>query len=323
MFRSLVHRAGQFLNDFHRAWWRNGLPTWPAPPLPAPLHTPAYERLQRVLLTDEVNRTILEEFAAHRADARGDEETGWVLLGVRDVSEATVLATLPAGAGRDAGVAHVRFDSSSQALASRIVRQWDRRLTMLGVLHTHPGNLRHPSDGDYRGDSQWVGRLRGQDGIFGIGTADAARSSHTNGNGSLTAFQPQQHMQVMGSLCLSWYGLRHGERGYRPLTVGLTLGPDLARPLRPIWSAIEAHADEMDRLCRQQSAVKFEVADAGGKACLGLLIKLAAPGESLRVLLNEEGVRYYWIRGSEVTEVDPREGRVDRGVYLILAELAS
>ena len=129
-----------------------------------------------------------------------------MLLGVRDVREATVLATLPAGAGRDAGGAHVRFNSSGQALASRIVRQWDKRLTILGVVHTHPGRMRHPSDGDYRGDVQWVGRLRGREGIFGIGTADVFHS--TNGNGTLTAHQPQRHIQEMGELCLSWYALR-------------------------------------------------------------------------------------------------------------------
>src|SRR5439155_16670861 len=87
-------------------------------------------------------------------------------------SEAVALATLPAGAGRSAGVAHVQFSSNGQALGSRIVRQADRRLVPLGVVHTHPGTLRHPSDGDYRGDSQWVGKLRGHEGIFGIGTAD-------------------------------------------------------------------------------------------------------------------------------------------------------
>jgi proteasome lid subunit RPN8/RPN11 len=129
------------------------------------------------VLTDGVGHTLFEEFAGHRAEARGEEETGWVLLGLREAREAVVLATLPAGALRDASVAHVRFNSNAQALASRIVRQTNRRLTMLGVVHTHPGSLRHPSDGDLRGDGQWVANLRGHEGVFGIGTADGPEAA--------------------------------------------------------------------------------------------------------------------------------------------------
>src|SRR5262249_47036752 len=160
----------RLLNDLHRSLFRGRVPL-PEPHEPASLPR-QYLPLERVVLTDEVNRTLFEGYAAHRKGERGDEETGWVLLGVREASEAVVLATRPAGAGREAGVAHVRFNSSAQALGSRIVRQLDRRLTMLGVVHTHPGSLRHPSDADFQGDSLWVGRLRGAEGVFGIGTAD-------------------------------------------------------------------------------------------------------------------------------------------------------
>src|SRR5262245_32627439 len=126
-----------------------------------PVAAGPYDPLRRVLLTDGVGRTLFEEFAAHRAETRGDEETGWLLLGLREADQALVLATLPAGTQRDAGVAHVRFNSVAQAVGSRIVRQTDRRLSILGVVHTHPGSLRHPSDGDYEGDRVWVGQLRG------------------------------------------------------------------------------------------------------------------------------------------------------------------
>src|SRR4051794_32435786 len=147
MIQALVTTAKRWLNGLPRSFLAHPLP------LPEGLELPAaprrYERLAQVVLTDEVNRTLFEEFAAHRNSHRGEEETGWVLLGIRDVNEALVLATLPAGAQRVAGVAHVRFNSTAQAVASRIIRQWDRRLTMLGVVHTHPGSLRHPSDGDY------------------------------------------------------------------------------------------------------------------------------------------------------------------------------
>ena len=85
-----------------------------------------------------------------------------------------MLATLPAGAERDAGEAHVRFNSAAQALASRIVRQEDRRLTLLGVVHTHPGSLRHPSARRLpRATASGWPKLRGGEGVFGIGTADA------------------------------------------------------------------------------------------------------------------------------------------------------
>ncbi|MFL5328188.1 MAG: Mov34/MPN/PAD-1 family protein [Gemmataceae bacterium] len=163
-----------------RGWWRAAtdaarklaeamrphLP--PEPPRRRPLAP-----IARLQLTDEVSRTLFAEYAEHRGSERGHEETGWALLGLREGDSALALATLPAGAQRHAGEAHVRFNSSAQVLASRILRQHDKRLTLLGVVHTHPGSMRHPSQGDYRGDHRWVEQLRGQEGVFGIGTADA------------------------------------------------------------------------------------------------------------------------------------------------------
>jgi proteasome lid subunit RPN8/RPN11 len=316
MFQALVSTASRLLNQLSRSWFRDRLPAREAiEPTPAPPRR--YDRLQRVVLTDEVSRTLFEEYAAHREGARGEEETGWVLLGVRDADEATVLATLPAGANREAGVAHVRFNSNGQALASRIVRQWDRRLTMLGVLHTHPGSLRHPSDGDYRGDSQWVGQLRGREGVFGIGTADA-----DPGRGTVVARHPQPHVQCLGELRLSWYSLRDGDRHYRPLQAALTLGPDLARPLHPIWLTLERYAEQLDRLCRQQAGVAFRVVEGPDGPALGVDIKLAEPGELLRLVIRGKEAQYYLLRGEDLVAVNPDEERVDRGVYLLLAELA-
>jgi proteasome lid subunit RPN8/RPN11 len=317
MWQALVSSASRLLDDLHRSLLRD----WPAR-VPASQAGPAlpraYERLRRVVLTDEVSRTLFEEYAAHRDGTRGDEETGWVLLGLREVNEAIVLATLPAGAGRSAGVAHVRFNSSGQALASRIVRQQDRRLVMLGVVHTHPGSLRHPSDGDYQGDSQWVGRLRGAEGVFGIGTADGTPPEHT-----VVGQQPRPHVQCLGELCFSWYALEEGERRYRPLDVGLTLGPDLARPLHPVWTTIEAHAEQLDRLCRQQARVTFQVVSGLYGTALAVNLALAEPGASLRLVVEQKEVRYYLVRGDDVLTVDPHEAHVDRGVYLLLAELAA
>jgi len=271
-----------------------------------------------VLLTDGVGRTLFEEFANHRAEARGDEETGWLLLGLREAREAIVVATLPAGPRRDASVAHVRFNSSAQVLASRIVRQSDRRLTTVGVVHTHPGSLRRPSDGDLRGDRQWVANLRGKEGVFGIGTADGVPTP-----GDLFAYQPRPHVQCLKGLRFSWYALRQGDSAYRPLPVEVTIGPDLARALHGIWATLELHAERIERLYRQQSALRFEVMSDEWGAGLLLILPLAEPGDSLRVLIRPKEVRYYLLRSGEVLEVHHHDEWVDRGVYLLLAELAA
>lgn len=316
MLQALVHKAHRLVQTFAGAL----LPPRPAGG-PGPVNlTPArrYEPLERFWLTDEVGRTLFEEYADHRQGSRGEEETGWVLLGLRQVNEAVVLATLPAGAQRDAGVAHVQFNWSAQAMGSRIVRQIDRRLGIVGVVHTHPGSLRHPSDGDFEGDSLWVEKLRGGEGIFGIGTADAHPA------GALVAQRPKPNVQALGELCFSWYALRKGDRRYRTLPVELTLGPDLARPLHSVWSIVEAYADQLDRLYCQQAQVTFEVVMGHGGPALCVNIKLAGPEEAIRIVLGKE-VRYYLVRGHEVLAVDgplTHESQVDRAVYLLLAELA-
>jgi proteasome lid subunit RPN8/RPN11 len=316
MLRALVSTASRLLLDLNRSLMGDRLPDLEKID-PPPTSPRTFRRLERVVLTDEISRTLFEEYAEHRQGSRGDEETGWVLLGLREETEALVLATLPAGAERSAGVAHVRFNSDAQGLASRIVRQSDRRLVMLGLVHTHPGSLRHPSDGDFQGDSQWVGCLRGGEGVFGIGTADAESPP-----GTAVAWQPRPHVQCLGELRLSWYALKQGDRRYRPLPVGLTLGPDLARPLHSVWATIEAHAESLDRLCRQQNGVKFQVTKGPGGPALLAQIPLATPGANLQLILGEAGPRYHVVRDGEMTEVTTEETRVDRGVYLLLAELA-
>ena len=201
MWQRLVGSAGRLFQEWRRFVLRSRGPR-PEQRVVAPPKI-VFERLERVVLTDGVGRTLFEEYAAHRAESRGDEETGWFLLGLREAREAIVLATFPAGAEREASVSHVRFNSNGHAMGSRMVRQLDRRLTILGVVHTHPGSLRHPSDGDFAGDHPWVRRLRGQEGIFGIGTADRRPGEE----GTLFAHQPRRHVQCMGELCLSWYAL--------------------------------------------------------------------------------------------------------------------
>src|SRR5438132_8918872 len=121
MLQALVNGAGRLVQDLRRSILR---PFAGQAEQRAVAARPARQflPLKRVLLTDDVGRTLFEEYAAHQASSRGEEETGWVLLGLREEEEALVLATLPAGAGRDAGVGHVQFNSCGQVVGSRIVR---------------------------------------------------------------------------------------------------------------------------------------------------------------------------------------------------------
>jgi len=322
MWQALVSTARRLLNDVPRTLLRERLP----PGLPRPpgrQRPPEYHALERVVLTDGVGRTLFEEYAAHRAGAAGEAETGWVLLGLREPREAVVLATLPAGTQSDASATHVQFNSAGQVIGSLIVRQQERRLRMLGVVHTHPGSLRHPSEGDYRGDRDWIEQLvarrylRGEEGIFGIGTADAT------GKGKLFADQPAVHVQCLGELRFSWYSLRHGDAAYRPLAVGVTIGPDLARPLHEVWEAIEVHAERLERLYRQQTGVTFGVVPEESGPWLAVNVPVAGTAAVIRVLLRPKEARYFLVRNGEMLAVDCLEDRVDRGVYLLLAELAA
>jgi hypothetical protein len=162
-----------------------------------------------------------------------------------------------------------------------------------------------------------VANLRGKEGVFGIGTADGVTSE------GLYAYQPWPHMQCMGELRFSWYALGHGDAAYRPLPVELTIGPDLARSLHEIWTTLEFHAERIDRLYRQQSGMRFEVvSDKWGPGLL-LTLPLAEPGDAVQVLVRPKEVRYYLRRGGELLEVQHHDECVDRGVYLLLAELAA
>ena len=314
-----IRRTTLLTHFLHRAReWATDL-TPPPPRADPPAAPVAYEKLRRVVLTDEVSRTLFDEYALHRAGERGGEETGWVLLGVREPDAATVLATLPAGAERDAGEAHVRFNSAAQAVASRIVRQHDRRLTLLGVVHTHPGSLRHPSGGDLKGDRAWVPQLRGGEGVFGIGTADAGPAA----DGTAVSSSPQPHMQCLGGLRFSWYTLAAGEKKYTPAAVELTIGPDLAKGLRPVWAEVEGHAERLDRLARQQAKVRFEIVEGKRGAALAVTVALAEPGRAVRAVIEGKEVRYYYEAGGEVFQVELPDAPPDQGIYLLLAELSA
>ena len=187
----------------------------------------------------------------------------------------------------------------------------------MGVVHTHPGSLRHPSDGDYQGDSEWVACLRGGEGVFGIGTADGPDAAV-----ALFAQQPRPNVQCLGELRFSWYALGQGDSDYRPMPLELTIGPDLARLCtrcgrrwRPTRIASTACIDQL-------AGVRFEAMSDERGPGLMLTLPLAAGGEAVCVLVRQKEVRYCVLRGGEPLAVDVNDDCVDRGVYLLLAELA-
>jgi proteasome lid subunit RPN8/RPN11 len=311
----MLEALGSAVRRMREEWgqvWRRTLPR----PAPAPAGAGGYQPLEKLVLTDGVGNTLFRQYAEHRQSSRGEEETGWMLMGIREETIAIALATLPAGMECEAGVAHVRFNSTAQALASRILRQDHRRLGILGVVHTHPGSLRHPSNGDYQGDRQWVALLRGEEGVFGIGTADGEEGDYP-----LVASQPKPHSQCFQGCRFSWYALAVGDRNYRPLPVELTIGPDLAQPLHLIWPTLEAHAERLDRLCQQLARVRFEIV-MGDKRALHVVVPIDAE-ESICVILREAQVTYCLLRKEQLLVSDCAEPLVDRGVYLLLAGLAA
>ncbi len=303
MFRGLLTKA-----QFIVRRWRTIRSAVAKTPVPVTM-APKSHRLERVTVADGVMQTLFEDYAEHRHTPRGDEEVGWFLLGHRQDNEAFVTAALPAGTERDASVGHVRFDADAQSLASLILRQKDKRLCHLGVVHTHPGDMRYPSSGDLLGDSRWVEQLRSGEAIFGIGTADVQREDAGDAN-------------IYGDMCFSWYTLGVGDHRYRPLPIHLTEGIDHAAPLRPLWSTIESHATPLLRLCRQFARVQLDVLDDGLQKLLNVKIPLAQHNQQLRLLLTDTQARYYLERQGNLIAIDPHEAALDRAVYLILAELA-
>jgi hypothetical protein len=93
--------------------------------------------------------------------------------------------------------------------------------------------------------------------------------------------------------------------------------------LHGIWPALEQHAERIDRLYRQQAGMRFEVtADEWGPGLI-LVLPLAESGSAVRVVVRPKEVRYYVVWGGELMEVQHHDDYVDRGVYLLLAELAA
>jgi len=193
---------------------------------------------------------------------------------------------------------------------------------MLGVVHTHPGKLRHPSHGDYDGDRVWVRNLRGEEGVFGIGTVFKPRVP--TGPHAEVAQHPDPHTQTFGDMRFDWYALGTEDKRYAPVPVELTVGPDLAASLRPVWDLIEEHAERLDRLARQLAKVRFIVGKGREGPALTVEVGLGEPKQRIRVMLEGKTVRYFYEADGQATPTDLPAGTApDQGVYLLLAELAA
>src|SRR5262249_29258802 len=142
-------------------------------------------------------------------------------------------------------------------------------------------------------------------------------------SGVVLGQNPRPHVQCLGKMCFSWYGLRAGAGQYHPLAVELVLGPDLARPLHSVWETIEVHAHRLDCLARQQAKVTCEVVEGTTGPAVAMTVPLAEPDSAIRVLLEGKLVSYFLQRGDDLIAADGPKDRVDQGVYLLLAELAS
>ena len=172
VLQGLVSSAGRFISDLGRAWIRERNPTLGRRAKSVPATTAPYPPLRRLTLTDEVSRTLFEEYAVHRRSNRGDEETGWTLLGIRDGDEAIILATL------------ARRGALQRRRRSRSIQQLGP-----GAGQSNPSPEGSPTDDARRrphapgqpetskrrrlpGRPPWVSVLRGGEGVFGIGTVD-------------------------------------------------------------------------------------------------------------------------------------------------------
>jgi hypothetical protein len=313
--RTRIERLKQKLAGLLRQWSESlagpSPPTLPQrwPSLAAP--NGPLQPLQKVFLHDGVRNTLFREYQDHRQTPRGEEETGWLILGLRDEMTATILATLPAGAMRDAGESHVQFNTEAQAVAMRLLFPREKRLKLLGVVHTHPGTLRHPSRGDYQGDREWIKQLPGEQGLFGIGTVTDDSSSES-----------PDHVQVQEGLRFDWYSLARSEHRYKPCPIEVVAGIDLAADLRPVWSLLEEHAVVLDRVARQLAKVRLMVISEPDPA-LGILIGLPDANQSLQVICQANHRQFiYEVNGAAFRPDLPADVPLEQAIYRFLQELA-
>jgi hypothetical protein len=123
-------------------------------------------------------------------------------------------------------------------------------------------------------------------------------------------------------LNLHWYVLGASDTRYRPLEVQVTSGVDLALPLHKIWTTIETFAGPLERLCVQQASVSLQVMNGECEPGLLVRLKLADEDSGLHVVLRKPDAACYLQRGQALHSVAMASEPLDRGIYLLLADLA-
>jgi hypothetical protein len=93
--------------------------------------------------------------------------------------------------------------------------------------------------------------------------------------------------------------------------------------LRPVWCELEVHAERLDRLARLLHRVRFDVVEGKQKPALAVTVPLADPDRAIRVLMEGKEVRYLLVEKGEAMIADFRDDQIDRGVFMMLAELDS
>jgi proteasome lid subunit RPN8/RPN11 len=270
-----------------------------------------------MLISSGVGQTLVQGYRNHLNQERGDEETGWLLMGYREKKHAVVVAAVPSGEFREASSTHVKFNSQAQVVAGRLLRQLHDKLEVLGLFHTHPGRLRHPSSGDYQGDIQWVKKLPGKQGVFGIGTVD-----HESPIRGEFATKIAINTFSMTGMRFDWFSLASGDSNYVKVPIRWTLGEDLAKPLHVVWDAMEIHAGEIEKVLAQQAKATCGITQGAAGHQLTLSIPLAGSAGKIIVFIFKDKVQYFFEKNEQLFAVDIQEDKVDRGVYLVLAELS-
>lgn len=279
-----------------------------------------------------VLKTMFEDFHAHRQTERGEEETGWLLLGRRTESGAVIEAALPPGEFRDAGTAHVNMNSTAQAVAMRILKKHHPELDVLGVAHTHPGRLNRPSQGDYQGDSLWVSKLRKREGIFAIGVWDfdhflnfsAGHPNYQQEDDPADVRGESYSSHSSGRARFFWFALAEGEKWYRHLSLEETPGKDLGHEIRGHWEVIEEFAGSIDRLVRMQPALQMGLIplEMMEVPTMVLCQPLAREGEELQVILQGGEVGFFRMTSENSEEIVGPSDRLDAAFYEVMARLA-
>jgi hypothetical protein len=101
-----------------------------------------------------------------------------------------------------------------------------------------------------------------------------------------------------------------------------TLGEDLAKPLHVVWDAMETHAGEIEKVLAQQTKATCGITQGAAGHQLTLSIPLAGSAGKIIVFIFKDKVQYFFEKNEQLFAVDIQEDKVDRGVYLVLAELS-